>query len=572
MQNKLRTPQILSAIVLYLLASVAIALPLITITPENYTYHDPAIAHGTSLVVPYTITNNTHATLKKVIASNLPIGVTSSACPVLVPGGSCSLNLAIPATLTHNPGVIKSRFKVCLTKNLSCTLVSSANQLDITVVKNDTFLAISDMHVNIANTANITYGQDTGFNLWNSAKTELNSLINAQSPKFIVLLGDLPGHNDLLHLSANIASVLTGLSGLPAITEHNIPVFYAFGNNDSLVQNYGPYYDTTTMHNLFYLDPAHSSPATKGWPTLNANPDCSVSPTFACTYTTTSPMPPSHASDMANVTTGGGYYSAYPLGSSVPLRLISLNSVIFSRYYLRYAYDPVVQLADAQEQMNWLAAQLASASANNEFVYIIMHVPVGKDAFYSGAIRDMWNDTLYIENIPFPGDHLLFRDAYLALMTQYKSNIRTVLSGHTHSNELRALYSNQSLINMDVLDVGVPGVTVNHSNNSGMQAYLYDNTFQLTEAKTYYTTPIPSGWKTYSFQNDYTCPKNSTIFSCMLTNILPKLRVWKSEPQPIPGNPYEKDYSIRNSDYNPSPFSNWLTIFNTIQVVPIQKG
>jgi len=571
MRKKMNREQIVLGIIIYLLSFVAIALPLVTITPQDYTYHDQVVARGTSLTVPYTITNYTPATLYEVTATNLAKGVISSVCPVLIPAGSCTLTLTIPATLTREPRVIQSRFQVCVRKNEGCTLVSLANQLDITVVNNNTFITITDMHVNIANTGDITYGQDSGVNLWNSAKGEISSLITTQAPKFILFSGDLPNHNDLPHLQTNIAAVLTCLSGLPAISEHNIPVFYAFGNNDSLVNDYGPYYDVVSMHNLFYLDPAHSSPATKGWPTLNANPDCSVSPNFACTYTTTSPMPPEHAADMANVATGDGYYSAYPLGSSVLLRLISLNSVIFSRDYLFYAYDPVTQLAAAQAEMNWLAAQLASAKANNEFVYIMMHVPVGKDAFYSGDSGDMWNDTLYIDNIPSTGDHLLFRDAFLALVTQYKSTVRAVVSAHTHEDELRALYPSQTSMNMETLDVGIPGITPNHFNNPGMQVYLYDKTFQLTEAKTYYTTPVPSGWRSYSFVNDYDCSKKSTMFSCVSTKILPQLPAWKLLPQPIPGNPYEMNYPVRNSGYNPSPFGSWLAILDTIQVVPINS-
>lgn len=563
MHNKIRRAAL--ALSLYLLSPLVIALPLLTITPQDYTYHDQVVALGTLLTVPYTITNNTPVTLSQVTASNLSQGLSSSVCPTLAAGGSCTLYITIPATLTRSPGVIQSHFQVCIGPNEGCTWVSSANQINITVVNNNTFLAISDMHVDNFKVPPITYGNDTDPTLWNSALDEITTLINNQAPAFIVFTGDIPAHGPWPspnpHQTEDITTVLTNLSSLPAISTNNLPVFYAFGNNDSLVSDYGEFFDGT--HNLFYLDPTHSSPATKGWPTLNVNPDCSVSPTFACTYTTTSPMPPEHAADMAN-NQSQGYYSAYPLGSSVPFRLISLNSVIFSRDYLPLQTPPTPQLSEAQMEMDWLSNQLASAEANKESVYIIMHIPVGMDAFYNSDDHDMWNTTLILNN------GLLFRDAFLALMTQYQSTIRAVLSAHTHENELRALYQNQTLMNMEVLDVGVPGITPNHFNNPGMQVYLYDNTFQLTETKTYYTTPVPSGWKTISFQNDYSCTKNSTLFSCLATNILPQLPTWKLEPQPIPGNPYEMDYSVRNAGYNPAPYSSWLAILNTIQVVPIE--
>ncbi|VEB36468.1 acid sphingomyelinase-like phosphodiesterase [Legionella sainthelensi] len=561
MRNKANKEQFVLAVIIYLLSSVAIALPLVTITPQDYTYHDQAVASGTSLTVPYTITNNTPATLYQVMASDLPKGVTSSVCPILISGSSCTLNLTIPASLTKGHKEIRSRFKVCVRKNEGCTLVSSANQLDINILNNSTFIAISDMHVDYFKAPPITYGDDTDLTLWNYTLDKITSLIKEQSPAFIVFTGDVPAHGPWPNVNPNqaqdIMTVLTSLSGLPAISANNLPVFYAFGNNDSLVSDYGEFFDAANNRNLFYLDPTHN------WPALNTNPDCSVSPTFACTYTTTLPMPPEHAEDMAHAQSQG-YYSAYPLGSNVPFRLISLNSVIFSRDYLPLQAPPTPQLAEAQAEMDWLSNQLAFAEANKESVYIIMHIPVGMDAFYNGDHHDMWNTTLHLNN------GLLFRDAFLALMTQYKSTIRAVVSAHTHEDELRALYPDQALMNMEVLDVGVPGVTPNHFNNPGVQVYLYDNTFQLTEAKTYYTTPNPSGWKSYSFQNDYACKKNSTLFSCVSTNILPQLPAWKLEPQPIVGNPYEMNYPVRNSGYNPSPFSSWLAILDTIQVVPIQ--
>lgn len=419
---------------------------------------------------------------------------------------------------------------------------------------NQAFLAISDMHLNASDAADIHYGEDTGINLWESTKNELNHLITEQKPRFVVLTGDLPKHNDRTNLPTNIATVLKSLADLEAIHDNNLPVFYAFGNNDSLTQNYGSYFDGT--HNLFYLDPEHGSPAIKGWPTLNANPDCSVSPDFACTYTTTKPMPQEHAMDMAHAVQGDGYYSAYPLGSHVPLRLISLNTVLFSR---KSAINGSTQLKAIQNEMDWLEAQLASASKNNESVYIIMHIPVGKDAFYSG--RDMWNTTLTLKN----GKSI--HDAFLALMIQYQNIIRVLISGHTHKDELRALYSQNSM-DMEVLGVGVPGITPNHFNNPGMQIFSYDPTFQLTEAKTFYTTPVPGEWKMYSFREDYQCAKNSTLFSCVKNNILPKLSAWKLEAKQLPSNPYEINYSVRNSEYIPIIITSWYDILSAIQVKP----
>ncbi|MGL5741958.1 MAG: hypothetical protein ACRCXC_05130 [Legionella sp.] len=108
--------QIALATSICLLSSIAIARPLLTISPQDYTYHDPAVARGTSLTVPYTITNNTPATLYQVTASQLPKGVISSVCHKLESASSCTLNLIIPKTLRRQQGVIRSQFQVCVKK------------------------------------------------------------------------------------------------------------------------------------------------------------------------------------------------------------------------------------------------------------------------------------------------------------------------------------------------------------------------------------------------------------------------------------------------------------------------
>nr|MDQ2993681.1 metallophosphoesterase [Pseudomonadota bacterium] len=455
--------------------------------------------------------------------------------------------------------VIDRRFKVRASgQPCRCTWVHPNNRLNITVANNNTFLAITDIHLSAGKTAAITYGQDTNDPLWDSTLAKISNLTTEQMPQFILLLGDLPAHRDKANHEKNIGTVLRSFSGLPAISQSQLPVFFVFGNNDSLTVNYGPFANDAT--NLFSLDPEHNSPEAKGWPALNANPDCSVSPRKACTYTTTASMPTEHAEDMLYAQTKG-YYSAYPLGRAYPLRFIALNSIIFSHEYYQ---SGATQREQAQQQMDWLAQQLASAGANHEGVYIAMHIPIGKDAFNHGA--DMWNDTLLLNN------GLKFRDSFLALMSQYKQNVRAVLTGHTHFNEYRALYADQSLTNLSVLGVGVPGITPNHYNNPGMQIYLYDPAYQLTEAKTFFTTPDISEWKSYSFQNDYACSKNSTMLNCVAQSLLPNLAKSNRADELLLQNQYQTNYALRAPNFDPSKggYSDWFTILNAIQVVPSQ--
>jgi sphingomyelin phosphodiesterase acid-like 3 len=540
-----------------LLSSSIMAMPLVGITPNDYSYHDQSAALGTTITVPYLVTNNTPATLSSITATGLPSGITSTTCANIAPHSSCTLKISITSRLTSKPGSIRAPFQVCAHgSSTGCTNVDATYQIDINVTDNNTFLAITDIHLKDGKPATIAYGEDTGDALWQSTKTEISTLINEQDPKFIVLLGDLPAHHDIPNLPQNLGAVLTGFSNHEAISRENIPVFFVFGNNDSLTSNYGPFSNNGV--NLFSLDPQHNTPENKGWPALNANPDCSISPTTACTYTTTAPMPQQHAEDMAHAQSLG-YYSAYPLGSTIQLRFISMNTIIFSH---EYAITGAAQLAQAQAQMDWLASQLASASANGEAVYIGMHIPPGDDAFNHG--EDMWNDTLILNN------GMTFRNAFIALMAQYKNTVRVIMSGHTHLSELRAIYADRGLNDLSVLDVGIPGLTPQHFNNASMQLYLYNHHFELTETKTFFTLPAATNWNSYSFRNDYQCPAGSIMLSCVADKLLPKLSDWKLSTQPIMNNIYELNYGVRAPEYDPSlnNYSSWLAILSAIQVVP----
>lgn len=429
-----------------------------------------------------------------------------------------------------------------------------------------TFIAISDIHLDSTNPNPIHYGQDTGQQLWARVLSELNHLIEIKSPKFIILLGDLPSH----HFSAsahkkNINTVLTQMSA-----DITLPVFYVYGNEDSLLVDYGAFNNGPS--NLLSLDPAHYT-ATQGWPALNAHSDCSVSLHYACTYETTDPLPLEHASDM-QYASKYNFYSAYPLGSAVPLRLIVLNSVIFSHKYkpLGSSLEPADkprgvgsslpksvgsslknQLDQAQTEMDWLAEQLADANRKGEAVYLAMHIPVGADP-YQG--QGMWNNTLILKN------GLTFQAAFLNLVGQYQHEIRIILSGHTHMNELRALYMNKHLINVDI---GVPGISPIYGNNPAFNVFSYDNAYQLTESMTYYTTPTPGTWKNFAFKEGYGCRQHTTLFYCVKDHILPQLAKWETSSEE--DNPYKTNYAVRSTRLNLS-HTNWLNILKAIQVRP----
>lgn len=115
-----------------------------------------------------------------------------------------------------------------------------------------------------------------------------------------------------------------------------------------------------------------------------------------------------------------GYYSTYV--SAHNLRIVSLYSAPFDSlniYLLVRTYDPDGQLA-------WLWDTLKKAEANNEDVFIILHIPIGND--FSIA---QWDQV------------------FNALIERYQNTVRGIFSAHTHNDHLifhRQRDNNQKII------------------------------------------------------------------------------------------------------------------------------
>lgn len=345
----------------------------------------------------------------------------------------------------------------------------------------DSFLTISDIHYQTGGPV-VNYGQgDTGDVLWANTQKEVQRVIRMQPPKFIVLLGDLPAHNNQTRVK-NLQTILAGFS-----RHMDLPVFYVPGNNDALGNNRrdGDYHSFTNRvgDNVFSLDPG------QGWPTLHADQACPDTPTSrACLVDPTNPARQRF-----------GYYAAKPLGTQAKLRLIVLNTVIWVNPNGHDAYvsdDGVSQQQATTQELHWLNSELAAAAKQGDRVLIALHVPPGLDSYSS---RDMWQPAT--------------KNRFIALIDRYQSNIIAIVSSHTHIDQIRRIYGKDgSLI---AIDVSTPGITPLHSNNPGFKQYYYNRDFELTDATTYYTTPLNSDtWQSYRMQANYHC-HTSTLRACI---------------------------------------------------------
>ena len=408
--------------------------------------------------------------------------------------------------------------RIALKVLLGISLLLCANQN--AAAKTANFLCISDTHLD-PNAGEVTYGEDTGAPLWNRFTTKIASTIQAENPTFILLLGDLPAHEaSTQERATDDRQVLKDLRKI-ADPEH-IPLFYIPGNNDSIG---GDYYSFTGSAGLtpLILD------AQGRWPGANSRSDCKHSPNQACILDKPYKLQ-------------FGYYSAYPLGSKQKLRLIALNTVIFSNS-TKHPYvgqDGVSQEKAATQEIDWLKVQLLAADQAHEQVYIAMHIPPGLDAYGS---TNMW------KSISYQGTTI--QNAFLDLMNQYQGIVKGLFTGHTHMDEIRKLANRDG--ELTVVALSIPGVTPEHGNNPGFKSFIYSSDdYTLLDSTTFYTTPMQSDWgnTTYSFAQDYGC-QSRAIKACIAA--LPESNL---------AIDMNVDYAVKNPAYS----SDWDSIDAAIDV------
>lgn len=507
--------KILSALLISCSASVALASPYgISCTKPviNDTVRDTA-----PIAFSFTCTNGTPASFSTVqfAANQLSSGPNAVMQIDPISNMTAGKTVTVQGTITvpaANSYVfdLTAQYDGTTHNHMWCNDPASAACMAFTIT-DPSFLGISDIHYDKDLTQS-NYTTDTSPTLWSDAKSQLQQVIATKKPKFILLTGDLPAHNDATR-SDNVKTVLTDFS-----SDFTLPVYYVPGNNDSLGGDYHSFTNASGVTPLS-LDP------NKNWPTLNVSHSCANDPTAPCTL---------------DMTSGAqfGYYSARP---EAGLRLIALNTVIFTKKYV--ADDGVSQADATTKELNWLTAQLAEASHNNEAVVLAMHVPPGVFG-YNGA--SMWVS---------PQTQSIFMNT----VTSYKSIIRGIYSAHVHLDEFRRLYDSNK--NMAILDVSTPSISPVYSNNPGMRVFSYDpNSFNLTNMETDYTTPTQSAsWNKYSFNQDYSCGTKN-LFDCVKGLSL------STDPNNIFMSRYIVNYSVRNAGFPPEDPLGWPGVLKAIDI------
>ncbi|PJD94281.1 MAG: hypothetical protein CK424_00195 [Legionella sp.] len=392
---------------------------------------------------------------------------------------------------------------------LLLTLLYGAISHAVTSKTIETFLVISDIHLNATSAHTMDFSPRTASVLNDLDVATYQKMIHTLStdiqagliakPKFILLLGDLVGHRQR-STDAIIASETIVFETLKQEFP-DTPVLYDFGNNDSLVENYGPFQTSLT-------DNAVRSPVDvmkKVWPNggfLSSGVFCARQHfTYPCLLQTKNTK---------------GYYSAY---LDQKLRLIALNSVLFSKQSPQSEKERDLQLA-------WIKQELDSAERNHESVLIAMHIPPGYNLYRAW----FWSNTT------FWMDSSLY--TFMDLLQTHHTSVIGGLAGHTHKDELKIVQDTSKNALMGIYIN--PALSSSHGNAPAVRSYelQQDNTshWNLTNYQTYYFTQHADNIKIkllYDFRKTY-----CSAFEAAMTDCLDNVSLEKMQSYFSAGNPH----------------------------------
>ena len=348
------------------------------------------------------------------------------------------------------------------------------------------FLVISDIHLDIASThlmeispAKNRAENDLDLGTFKKLMTELHENVASgriTKPNFIIILGDLVGH-----MRSSIDNVIASESVIFNELKINFPetpVFYTFGNNDSLAMNYGQFNDKEEQGP--HKSPYDIAKLTAKWQDgfLSTGVLCEpLKQTFPCIITED---------------TNNGYYSAY---IKPKLRMVTLNSVLFSP-------RRTTSQEDAMHELQWLEAQLKAATQNQENVLITMHIPPGNNVYDH-------------ESFWLPDNQATF----LNIIKTYQKTIIGLLAGHTHTEEIKII--------KDAAQNNIAGVFLNaglstsHGNEPSVKTFYFANQnsqWQLANYETFHFTENNNALlfkKLYDYQSYYCHLPADDILTCL---------------------------------------------------------
>ena len=232
---------------------------------------------------------------------------------------------------------------------------------------------------------------DPNLYLLNKTLLNLKQQILKSSASFVVITGDLVGHN----LKKNYQRYFGSNKGYKKFVHklyqylhfklqtatQNTPLYFVMGNNDGYLGDY-----VINAGKQFFKDLAND------WPTLNNN---------------------HKSSEMTRLLSQSGTYSII---SKNNWRLIILNSNLF---YKKIHGDN--QEKYAHQALQWLTKQLNTAQLKQQKVLIFYHIPFGifpTKRFSHASKSSLW--------LP------IVNNTYIKLYNKYRKTIKAMIHSHVH--------------------------------------------------------------------------------------------------------------------------------------------
>ncbi len=357
-----------------------------------------------------------------------------------------------------------------------------------TVKEVGNFLVISDIHLDTTSTHPMDImpkgfdptndlDQPTFINLLDTLQKNIQSGA-VPNPQFIVFLGDVVGH--IRSTSKFVTDSETEV--FAELKKHfpQTPIFYVFGNNDSLDVNYGVFRNIKIPKPQSPYDVATNSGWADGF--LSTGTQCGNN-IYPCLL----PI-----KDDTNKTFG--YYAGY---IQPKLRIIALNTVLFSVKRAGTTED------QAQAELNdFLVPQLQDARAKGDSVLIATHIPPGFNVY---------------DHSPFYIDQ--DNTAFVKILNQYQDVIIGVLAAHTHMDEAKILRDAQNHPFNTVLMNGA--LSTSHGNMPAVRTIYFaapsqpGHNWTLTNYETFHYTDANTLTGLYDYNSLYCTNPNQSILDCL---------------------------------------------------------
>ncbi|KAJ8462862.1 hypothetical protein ONZ45_g17785 [Pleurotus djamor] len=274
---------------------------------------------------------------------------------------------------------------------------------------------------------------DSPVSLANSMLHAINTL--DEDIRFVIFTGDVVEGATWLVDRPEVTDDLSEFNSQLA-SKLRMPVFPAIGNHDSAPVNSFPRNTTVTPTDSQWVFDAQGA----GWERWI------------------------HAVGAQQVTHMSGSYSVLVPGSH--LRILSINTQYWYRHNF-WLYDSDAAQPDPNGILAFIAEQLDIAERHNELVWIIGHIPLGKE--------DTMNDQ---------------SNYYDQILQRYRSAISGHFFGHSHKDQFEIAYSdysNPSARNAVSMCLIAPALTPT-SGNPAFKLYDVDpDTYEIMDARVFFT-------------------------------------------------------------------------------------